>query len=492
MGYELARALLVGQVRRAMRLGAIRFVRQHRVQLELARFVDRVWMRERLASDRQVEAAILDANQRTGKPIPKLREQVDAYVDEIAPYFSISTYYQLGAGIARRFVGFCFEMVVDEAAFERQSLKVPEGAVRVYVINHRSNFDPLVLAYGLMRQIALSYAVGEWALVWPLSSLFRAFGSFFVRRGEPDPLYHVVLERFVQLLAGQGAVTGFFPEGGLTRDGALRKPRSGLLEYIIKLRIEHPDREIVFLPVGLNYDRVLEDRWLAGEAKGRPAKPMFVIRLFNLLALLIWLPILIAANVLRYASFAPPKFGVAAIAFGEPLRLSDWPGGSQIHELPADERKEAVKSLATELLYRRIGHAIPVVPVAIACTALLRPGGDGFPEIVKRIKAAIAEFREAGAPVSLPASFDAIRDRKLQRPASQIPDLDDDVDDGDEAEQVLMLAVAQLARRRVIRVHRTPRRIEVLDTAVVEYYANSVRHHLDAAHLDARDAAVAG
>ena len=91
---------------------------------------------------------------------------------------------------------------------------MPEDAVRVYVINHRSNIDPLVIAYGLVRKVPMSYAVGEWALVWPLDHLFRSFGSYFVRRGEKDPLYHAVLERFVQLLAGHGAVTGFFIEGG--------------------------------------------------------------------------------------------------------------------------------------------------------------------------------------------------------------------------------------------------------------------------------------
>ena len=81
----------------------------------------------------------------------------------------------------------------------------------------------------VIHRVALSYAVGEWALVWPLSALFRSFGGYFVRRGETDPLYHAVLERFVQLLVGQGAVTGFFLEGALSRDGGLRRARTVLV-----------------------------------------------------------------------------------------------------------------------------------------------------------------------------------------------------------------------------------------------------------------------
>jgi hypothetical protein len=98
----------------------------------------------------------------------------------------------------------------------------------VFVINHRSNADFVVLSYGLLRHVALSYAVGEWALVWPLDVLFRAFGSYFVRRGEKDPLYHKVLERYVQVLVGEGGVTGFFIEGKLSRDGRLGAPKAGL------------------------------------------------------------------------------------------------------------------------------------------------------------------------------------------------------------------------------------------------------------------------
>jgi hypothetical protein len=134
VAYELVRSVVVGRITRWMRRGAAQFVRQHRVRLESARFIDRLWMRERLAQDPEVEAAILEATRRTGEPIPLLRDRVDAYVEEIAPYFSMSTYYQFGAAIAKRFVNFCFEMVVDDQGFVAQAKKVPPDAVRVYVI----------------------------------------------------------------------------------------------------------------------------------------------------------------------------------------------------------------------------------------------------------------------------------------------------------------------------------------------------------------------
>ncbi|MBT3224516.1 MAG: hypothetical protein HN348_36070, partial [Proteobacteria bacterium] len=355
----------------SMNRAAVHFVRQHHIRLESARFLDRVWIREALAQDPAITEAVAAQARLTGESRLLLRDKVDDYVNEIAPFFSLAAYYRFGAAIGKRIVNFCFEVVMNPTEFEVQAARAPVGAVRVYVINHRANMDPLILAYALLRRVPMSYAVGEWALVWPLDWLFRAFGSYFVRRGETDPLYHVVLERFIQLLAGKGAVTGFFVEGGLSRDGRLRPPRTGLLEYLIKLRINQPDREIVFFPVGLNYDRVFEDRILTREKHGPVPRPTPLERIVNLFSLMFWLPLLIAANTLKVAMRSHHKFGYAAICFGEPLKLSEFPGGKDIHLLSDEERQIVVGELARELLFERIAKVIPVLPVPLLSMALL-------------------------------------------------------------------------------------------------------------------------
>jgi glycerol-3-phosphate O-acyltransferase len=473
---------LAGRIHRA----AVRFVREHRIQLESARFVDRVWIREALAQDARIETAVARIAAEGDRSVRELRRAVDAYVEEIAPFFSLSVYYRLGPLLARTVVNFCFELVLDHGAFDAQLAKAPPGAVRVYVVNHRANMDPLVLAYGLMRHVPLSYAVGEWAMVWPLHTLFRAFGSYFVRRGEKDPLYHAVLERFVQLLAGQGAVTGFFPEGGLSRDGALRRPRTGLLEYIIGLRNDHPDKEIVFMPVGLNYDRVLEDRILLDD-RPRPdgrKKPRVTLgqRLRRLATGAWWVPRLLVANALRVATRSHQKFGYAAIVFGEPLRLSDWPGGAALHTLPADARKEAAQALADELLFHRVGAVVPALPVPVLATALLQPGDDSERAVRDRVRAVLAELRARGAPLSLGLAFDDVRKKRAEAHRPDIHETFDEVLlDDEEAEQVVRLAVTQLARRGVL-APPGPRVTRVAPDAedVLRYYANSIAHHLAA------------
>ncbi len=141
----------------------------------------------------------------------------------------------------------------------------------------------MVVGWALARQVAISYAVGEWARVFPLDALFKAFGGFFVRRGFPDPLYHAVLRRYLQLITRRGVTQGIFPEGGLTRDGALRSPKAGLLDSLLQLTEEC---ELYFVPVGINYDRVLEDEALLAELRGRERPPTAAEKLRGALRLL--------------------------------------------------------------------------------------------------------------------------------------------------------------------------------------------------------------
>jgi glycerol-3-phosphate O-acyltransferase len=135
----------------------------------------------------------------------------------------------------------------------------PKSTV-VFVMNHRSNMDYVLVAFLAAEQVALSYAVGEWARIWGLQALIRSMGAYFVRRNSGDPLYRTVLSRYVAMATEAGVPQALFPEGGLTVDGALRPPKFGLLDYMVKSFRPDGERDLVFIPVGLNYDRVLEDR----------------------------------------------------------------------------------------------------------------------------------------------------------------------------------------------------------------------------------------
>jgi len=162
-----------------------------------------------------------------------VRRQVRKYLDEIIPHFNVLSYYRIGYNAAKILVNLLYKVSVDYQD-ERALEQIPKRDVVVYLMNHRSNADYVVVAYVLARGVHVSYAVGEWARAWPLEYVFKSFGAYFIRRKFREPLYHTVLERYVQLITRNGVTQGIFPEGGLSRDGKLRPPKLGLLDYICR------------------------------------------------------------------------------------------------------------------------------------------------------------------------------------------------------------------------------------------------------------------
>src|SRR5207302_8279928 len=193
------------------------FAERHGVRVDLFKYGGKHMVREALLNDLVITRAMLRAaagelTGRDGKPLPaerpeQTRARVEEYIDEIVPAFSLAAYYELGMKLARAGIHAVYRPIIDKASLDKIS-KLPKEATAVFLINHRSNFDYVVVGWALARQVAISYAVGEWARVFPLDALFRAFGGFFVRRGFPDPLYHVVLRRYLQLITRQGITQG--------------------------------------------------------------------------------------------------------------------------------------------------------------------------------------------------------------------------------------------------------------------------------------------
>jgi len=59
-------------------------------------------------------------------------------------------------------------------------------------------------------------------------------GAYFVRRDSKDELYRRVLERYIAMATEAGVPQALFPEGGLTRDGRMREPRLGVIDYMMR------------------------------------------------------------------------------------------------------------------------------------------------------------------------------------------------------------------------------------------------------------------
>ena len=343
---------LFPSVRWILRRQAERLVAQLNVKLsrpiqpfKLARRTDTV---ARLVHDPQVARAIADHARERGEPEEVAFETARRYAREIVPSFSAILYFGVAARLARRLSRGLYRVRVigrDQAFAD-----LDPAATVVFVMNHRSNMDYVLVTWLMAGRTPLSYAVGEWARGWPLRPLIRAMGGFFVRRRDLNPLYRKVLARYVQIATAAGVTQAVFPEGRLSRDGALQRPKLGILSYILDGHDPETDPDVVFVPVALNYERVIEDRRLTA-ADDRPGQfrltPWQVVRY-------------VARHLQLRARGRFEGFGRAAVTFGAPLSLA-------AHR--AEGHPDPAEALGEDLL-ARIAAALPVLPLPVVAEAL--------------------------------------------------------------------------------------------------------------------------
>lgn len=348
--------------------------------VELFRLTRRQDMIVRLLYDPRVLQAVADRAAETGVPGTVALEEARRYAREIVPGFSATVYFAFGARAARWLSRRMYRVRVG--GIDSALSAIDPASTVIFVINHRSNMDYVLVTWLVSLRSTLSYAVGEWARVWPLSWLVRSMGGYFIRRSSHNTLYRRVLARYVQMITDEGVTQAIFPEGGLSLDGAIGPARVGLLSYILQSAREGQGRDVVFVPVGLAYDRVLEDRVLteahaAGERRFR-ARPLAILAF---VARVLW----------RIARKRFPGFGTAVAAFGPPLSLHDWMAANP--DAPVEE-------LGAHLM-EGISGVVPVVPVPLIAAALgARPANHAA--LVAEVDHLIRQLNDAGAVMKLP------------------------------------------------------------------------------------------
>jgi len=399
---------------------------------------------DRLIFDPQVQEAAAAHALSAGIPRAVALGIVRRYAREIVPSFNAYAYCRAGYGTARALARNLYRVRLGFSD-EEGLAKLDERSTVVFLINHRSNMDYILVAYLAAEKAALSYAVGEWARVWPLQTLVRAMGAYFVRRHSRDPLYRKVLERYVAMATEAGVTQAVFPEGGLSRDGRLRPPRLGILDYMLRAFDPEGDRDIAFVPVGINYDRVFEDRSFLLDRNPEARRPG-TTRAFATAGGFA------ARNLLLLARNRWHRFGYACVNFGSPISLRGWlrRENLDLRRLSKEERFARVESFAMELM-GKIARVIPVTPVALAATVLVRRPERTWSrlELKAEILREMEELEARGSHVYIPR--------------------------GDQ-DYAIEVGLRMLTLRRLVTEADgvlTPRREEL---PLLDYYASSIAH----------------
>jgi glycerol-3-phosphate O-acyltransferase len=431
---------------------ALRTVHRRRLRVPRFKLAPRPRIRAELMADADVRAAAKSYAAEHGVSEERALQLVREYIDEIVPFFNILAYHSIGYAVSRAILNF-FYRVGAEYVSPRAAAELPRDSIVIYLMNHRSNADYVLVGYVLSGRVAISYAVGEWARAFPLEYIFKSFGSYFIRRRFREPLYHTVLEKYVQLVTRNGVTQGIFPEGGLSRDGRLAPGKIGLLDYMLGVARDPAYRRRMYVvPVAINYDRVIEDRSLLRELDARQGRGR-VSRFMQLREVgryAVW-------NLGRVFGGRWSRYGRAAVAIGEPLSLDDWltseeKAGHDVLALPKPERLPRVQQLCDRMM-KEIGAIIPVTPVTLACAAIQSFDADfiGRGALIARME----EMRE----VLLELNARVLRAER-------------------SIEEVFDRAWRMLSMRRVLMESATGFTVLPRGRALVSYYANSVAHLL--------------
>jgi glycerol-3-phosphate O-acyltransferase len=376
-GGILAAGRLVPAVRWFFRQKADRVVEEvgrRGIELPAFKLTRRGTLIYRLTHDPELREAAKVYSRENGIPMAGAVARVERYAREIVPSFNAFFYFRIGIPLAAWISRSLYDVRVGSesglAALDESTL---EGTSVVFVMNHRSNIDYVLLAHVMQHRAALSYAAGEWAYVWPLGRLIGGLGTFFVRRGSGDDLYRRVLERFIQMAVEGGLTQVIFPEGGLSRDGKPREPKVGLFDYMLR-RLDPEACDILFVPVGVNYDWVLEDHSLL-----QPGGPEAGIRGRG--GLIASAAASVLRNLIQARRGGSFRLGSVAVGVGTPVSAREYSAsrGIVFRELEREERIEEVKTLA-RLLMRAIGDAIPPVAAPLVALALTEAPGRTLPE----------------------------------------------------------------------------------------------------------------
>lgn len=329
----------------------------------------------RLIHDPQVMAAVAEYAEDENMPRNVAFEKAGRYAREIVPGFSAATYFGFATRLARRVSGFFYDVRLGQYRDETLREIDPQAAI-VFVFNHRSNMDYVLTTQLSEGRSALSYAVGEWARIWPLNILVRAMGAYYIRRRDSNALYRAVLARYVQMLVDERVTQAIFPEGGLSLNGAVGPAKKGLLHYIVRDFNPLGQSDVVFVPVAINYDRVLEDGVLIRAAQ--IGKRRFKVSLWKV-------GFKFLGMVWRKMRGQFHSFGTAAVCYGRPVSLRAFLTGAP----------GANTEVLAETLMDGIKGAMPILPVPLAAAALVKAQGDSAFESLSREARQMVETGQA-------------------------------------------------------------------------------------------------
>ena len=370
----------------------------------------------------RLEALMQRRARAASQEIWKVRMEADSYLEEISANYSI-TFIQ----IASKIFHWVWTQLFEGLDLDAESLQRVKRAARqstlVYIPCHKSHMDYLFLSHLLYSNNLYSpyIAAGKNLAFWPLGTIFRKGGAFFIRRTFKGlKFYAEVFALYVKTMVQLGHNIEFFIEGGRSRTGKLVLPKMGLLAILIQAVEEGFCDDLVFVPTAICYDRIPEEESYLKEIAGGAKEEENLGQLVRV------------RRVLR------KRYGRVYVQFAEPLSLRRYleRHNYDLGKMAPKERHAMYRDFAYRII-NCINQASRVTPHALAASALLSSPRHGVSKAefqeVSRILYDYLTMRKVELSNSLKnidvSLQDSLRDLERSKLIGKLKDEDDDLEE---------------------------------------------------------------
>lgn len=188
--------------------------------------------------------------------------------------------------------------------------------------------------------------------MWGMGTVLRDTGAFFMRRSyNDDSLYWTTFKQYVYQLVTKGDLPiEFFIEGTRSRTNKSLMPKYGLILMILRAFFLGEVPDVLFVPVNISYDRILEEKLFAFELLGIPKPKESTSGFFKSL------------------SIVKEKFGSIYFDVAEPISAKQFFGSNinrtlhnlkpiHLHEI-TDSEKKLIPELSHEIVYKQQKHCV--------------------------------------------------------------------------------------------------------------------------------------
>ncbi|GAB4111259.1 MAG: hypothetical protein OHK0013_47250 [Sandaracinaceae bacterium] len=353
-------------------------------------------LKDELLRSPRLRRHMLAAARESGRTLPEIEAETRRELDRLAAAPDtnvVGLLHRMLSGVWNRIYD---GLVVDEVGLERVREAARKGPL-VLVPSHKSHVDYLIVSsvfygHGLAPPLI---AAGDNLSFFPLGTIFRHAGAFFIRRSfKGRKLYPHIVDAYVRRVLREGYNVEVFIEGGRSRTGKLLPPKLGILSMIVDAGLSLGRTPIHFVPISIGYERIVEEGSYVRELEGGEKQPEDLGGLLR------------APRVLR------SRYGRLYLQFGEIFDLetlrreaAGLDAGSDAVAAPTTlspaRRRALVQRIAHRITYE-INRVTIVTPAALLATVLLthRKRGIARRDLLARADELVRVCRRLGAEVA--------------------------------------------------------------------------------------------